>query len=421
MFLFVALKNQFEVVLNDGNCDDPLVSAVRSENIIKQIEDLIQVIQEDISKNNAQVHERIASAKRQSESVPPASVPSTTAAAAQNKPAELPTRPENKSDGPKSEGDEDVDYVYGEDFKMYTELMAELEQYEASANAFSSDPSLKSVRFDLQKAVVHPLNEISDQSGQHLNDKLDRLRNLLQGNAINVGTKRVRATEYPGGLEYCTNVLARKLVEHGESQVLVNTKAAFPLAAVITELWIEFPVFGRLVLAHFYRRCPYLVPLYLPQKEGQSDEEFYKSLGYRYSDGKVEQQPAYLKRMSGVIRLYAAVTISLPRRNQPHPHGLQQAWRYLASLLNLPPRNEITAAILAEFLTVAGHSMKKEYGRQFQKMLHLICTDYFAMIHEVTPEGSGGGPVNRLQDFLHETISKRSIAPPVGQLPPGFW
>ena len=37
---------------NTVNNDDPLISATRSENIVKQIEDLSEVIKEDILKNS---------------------------------------------------------------------------------------------------------------------------------------------------------------------------------------------------------------------------------------------------------------------------------------------------------------------------------------------------------------------------------
>nr|SVE72340.1 EOG090X0755 [Daphnia similis] len=397
--------------------------AIRSENIVKQIEDLVDVIRDDIAKNNAIVQKKNASCKRQQpQSALPSSavMPVTSYAVKQEQRNDQLVRLEKKTCDSNG-GHDDLDFVRREDLVVYSQLQAELRQYEANTAAFSGDLSLKTLRFELQKAVLHPVNEISDQSGQHLQDKLNRLRSLLQGNAVHVGSRMVRATEHPGGLEYCTNLLARRMVAQGEDQVNVNPKAAFPIAAIITELWLEFPVFGRLVLAHFYRQCPYLVPYYLPQQEGQSIEDYYKSLGYRYSGGKVEQQPTYLKRMSGVVRLYAAVLISLPRRNQPHPHGLEHAWRYLAALLNLSPHNDITAAILVEFLTVAGFAMSKEYGKQFQKILHLICTEYFTMIRNVTPKGSGGGPVTRLEEFLHESITKGGISPPAGQLSPRFW
>nr|SVE75156.1 EOG090X0755 [Daphnia dolichocephala] len=409
-----ALKAQFQVVASSLNYDDPLSSAVRGENIVKQIEDLVDVIKEDISKNNAIVHAKNAPAQPPPE---PALRSSEVGQVQRSDPRERLQEKTNDANG----GNQDLDFVHREDLVIYSQLQEELHQYEANADTFSSDLSMKTLRFELQKAVLHPVNEISDQSGQHLQDKLDRLRSLLQGNAVYISTRTIVANKHPGGYEYCANLLARRLVAQGEDQVNANPKAAFPIAAIISELWLEFPVFGRLVLAHFYRQCPYLVPYYLPQKEGQSNEDYYKSLGYKYSGGKVEQQPTYLKRMSGVVRLYAAILISVPRRSQPHPHGLEHAWRYLAALVNLPPRNDITATILVEFLTVAGAAMSREYGRQFQKMLHLICTDYFIMIRNVTPKGSGGGPVTRLEEFLHESITKGGIPPPAGQLPPRFW
>jgi hypothetical protein len=51
---------------------------------------------------------------------------------------------------------------------------------------------------------------------------------------------------------------------------------AFAIAAVIEALWADFPDFGQLILGHFYRECPYLVPIFMPQVEGQSNEDYYK-------------------------------------------------------------------------------------------------------------------------------------------------
>nr|CAG4649368.1 EOG090X0755 [Scapholeberis mucronata]SVE93649.1 EOG090X0755 [Scapholeberis mucronata] len=417
-----ALKGQFEIVCQDGNVDDLLVNVGRGENIVKQIEDLVEAIGLDIRKNNASVNQRLASSKSRSDSNTTAS---TTSSAVQASDSTSQKPLDGKADKKSNDKEDDsiiLNSVHRDDLLLYSQLQTELQKFEAGSAAFSTgNPSLKAVKFNLQKAVVHPINEISDISGQHLQSKLDRLRNLLQGNTVAAGTDRVRATDYPGGLEYCTDLLARKMVIQGEDLVSINPKAAFPIAAVIVELWIEFPAVGRLILANFYKRCPYLVPYYLLQKEDQSKEEYLKSLGYRYTNGQVEQQTAFLKRLSGIVRLYAAVIITLPRRQLPHPHGIDQAWRYLASLLNMPPQFEITAVILVEFLNVVGNTMMKEYRRQFQKVLHLLCTDYFTMIRNVTPKDCGGGPIGRLQDFLHLALTKGDIAPPEGQLPNRFW
>ncbi len=52
----------------------------------------------------------------------------------------------------------------------------------------------------------------------------------------------------------------------------------------------EFPDFGDLFLAHLYERCPFLIPCYFAKKEGMSEEDYYKKLGYLYQDSQVEDQ-----------------------------------------------------------------------------------------------------------------------------------
>nr|CAG4641731.1 EOG090X0755 [Eurycercus lamellatus] len=390
-----ATKQQFESTLEDDRLMD------RTESIAREIEELTATLYLDIERHNTAAKERAATI-------------------AQPFLQEVARAPSPKKEEVRSSNVPD-EYVHKDDLQTYLHLQSELAEYERMSKTISSNESLKAFRFDLQKATLSPMNEISDRSGQHLQDKLDRLRNLLLGNMVEAGTKKISASQHPDGIAYCLNLLARRLVQQGEDQVNVNPQAAFPIAAIITELWLEFPVLGRLILAHFYNQCPFLVPYYIPQKDGQSNEDYYRSLGYKYSAGKVELQPAYLKRMSGVVRLYAAIMIYPTRRGQPHPYGLDQAWRFLAALLNLPPRNDITAGVLEVFLKVVGYAMRKEYGRQFDKLLHYICTVYFEKIRSVTPEGSGGGPAFRLEDFLQSSIKSGGIAPPPGQLPPRFW
>ena len=53
----------------------------------------------------------------------------------------------------------------------------------------------------------------------------------------------------------------------------------------------------------------------------------FRSLGYRYVDGEVEQQDKFLRRMSGLMRLYAAIIVT-----PGSPHGPGQGWRWLAQV-----------------------------------------------------------------------------------------
>lgn len=67
------------------------------------------------------------------------------------------------------------------------------------------------------------------------------------------------------------------LQRQGEHTVSSKPEAAFAIAAVIVALWVNFPDFGKLLLAHFQRTCPYLIPAFMPQVEGQSNEDYYRS------------------------------------------------------------------------------------------------------------------------------------------------
>lgn len=113
---------------------------------------------------------------------------------------------------------------------------------------------------------------------------------------------------------------------------------AFPIAAIIVALWNDHSDFGDLLLSHFHNICPFTVPIFMPKMVGQSNEDYYKLMGYKYDeDGTIEKHDKFLKRMSGLMRLYASITITIQRKGitKTNPHGLQNAWRWLAAILNI--------------------------------------------------------------------------------------
>lgn len=149
----------------------------------------------------------------------------------------------------------------------------------------------------------------------------------------------------------------------------------------------------------------------------------YRSIGYKYDDGEVEKQDKFLKRMSGIMRLYAAIIISAPpsgRQRCSHPHGLEHGWAWLTRVTNMQPWPDITATLLFDFLEVTGHAFVKTYGRQFNKLLQVIVTDFVPKLRQVSPAGAGG-PVARLESFLEKCIKLRQIQQPEGLLPARFW
>nr|CAD7431938.1 unnamed protein product [Timema monikensis] len=321
-------------------------------------------------------------------------------------------------------GSELSEFVDPQALHNYMTLQQYRQQFESSYSELMNNEGFKKFRFECQKAVNVPVNAISHVSSAHMTDKYIKLSRLISGQPVEVGGSTVSASRHPQGVAFCKNLLAKKFVAQGELTVSSKPEAAFAIAAILVSLWVQFPDFGQLVLAHFHRECPYLVPLFMPQVENQSNQDFYKSLGYRYSEqGEVEKQPKFLKRMSGVMRLYTAIMVTRLRRqdqNKPHPHGLKQAWRWLVCMLNLEPKPDICATLILDFLEVSGYMMFATYGKEFQKLLHIICKDYFTKIQKITPSSSSG-PMVRLETFLQKILKQGKIPPPEGATHAAIW
>lgn len=308
-------------------------------------------------------------------------------------------------------------------FREYTRLQQKLKDTETAIQVLSSTSQLKKLKFDLQKAVNIPVNAISAVSGAHLRDKLQRLLVLLSGQQVEIANKRVSVNEHPAALTFCKHLIAKMVVKKGEEQVSSIFESAFPLAAVSVGILAEHPDIKDLLLAHFQLMCPYTVPYHIPRQEGQSNEEFHKARGYKYDgDGNVERQDKFLKRMSGIMRLYASLMVSYPpRRQSEHPFGIENAWIWLSRVMNIQPLPDITATMVFDLLEVTGHALYKEYRKQFLKMLHILIREFLPKLKSVASTG-GGGPVSRLEALIKASIQRQGqIPPPEGILSPNFW
>lgn len=118
---------------------------------------------------------------------------------------------------------------------------------------------------------------------------------------------------------------------------------------------------------------------------------YCRSLGYRYTNGAIEKQDQYLKRMTGVTRLYSAILITPLRQHASsvaHPHGIENGWIWMSNFLNLPPIPDICATMLLEFLTVAGVQMWSTYRQQFQKLLLTMHQQYIPLLDKVSAAGA---------------------------------
>ncbi|XP_053675953.1 mRNA export factor Gle1 [Anopheles nili] len=310
--------------------------------------------------------------------------------------------------------------VSPECLQFYNEIKSFYEQHQTAVKQLMDDPSMKTYRFNCQKAINVPVNTISAVNRDHFIDKFNKLASLLSGQNVKAGDGVVSINGHPLGRTYCTMLMAKKFVSQADTTISSNASAAFPIAAIAVALWQRFPDFGRFFLAYLHRECPYLVPYYLPQLEGQSQEDFLKTLGYRFADGGVlEKQDQYLKRMSGLARLYAAIIVTIPRKDDPtpHPHGIECGWRWLTNILNRFPQPDICATLIVEFLQTAGADMHAVYGNQFFKVLRVLQGDYLGALNRIDT----GGPKARLEGLIAKILSEGRIERPEGMMNGNFW
>ncbi|KAM4696478.1 mRNA export factor GLE1 [Rhinophrynus dorsalis] len=287
----------------------------------------------------------------------------------------------------------------------------------------SNDAQVKKIKASLQKAITIPVSQLSTKAGSQLKENFDKINNLLLGKPSTTRGTVVSVTQHPQGLDFAYYKLAEKFVRQAEEEVSSHHDAAFPLAMVISGIWELHPKVGDLFLAHLHRKCPYAVPFNPMYKKGLPLDEFKRMLGYLVVDSKMEAQDNFLKRMSGMIRLYAAILQSQwPYGNKQGspPHGLNHGWHWLAQMVNMEPMEDVTATLLYDFLEVCGNALMKLYKAQFWKLLLLIKDEYFPRIEKITSPGQMGS-VTRLKQFLESSLHRKQIPVPKGYLQPSFW
>nr|XP_039272872.1 nucleoporin GLE1-like [Styela clava] len=308
--------------------------------------------------------------------------------------------------------------------ELHKNLKSKMTEYESEGRKLtkSSDRSMKQLAMGLSRAVSVPISSITDRSGSDLKSRLKILVNVIKTNPVTSGTQTVSTKGNPAAQKFAINLIARKIVSQANEQVSANFTSAFSIAFMVIGIWAESSDFGDLFLAHLQSKCIYSVPMYLLKQDSQTEEEHQKLLGYIVSeDGAVEQQDKYLRRMSGLVRLYAAVIQSpLPPGVSVHPHGLAKGWAWLAEMLNMEPQPDVSATVLYDFLEVAGHALMKTYKMQFEKLLYVLCHDYFPKLEEITGVGHRA-PLIRLKNFLEKCIKEKSVPMPKGRLDKGFW
>nr|KJB78026.1 hypothetical protein B456_012G173500 [Gossypium raimondii] len=139
----------------------------------------------------------------------------------------------------------------------------------------------------------------------------------------------------------------------------------------------KFPQAMDLVLAEIHRACIYTVPKHISYTKSafESKEAYWKVIGYKEDDGKIESTTDYLVRLESYMKLYGAL-VQTEVAGCQNVHGLKEGWAWLARFLNALPANMYTAVALYAFLQMAGFALFRKYRSQFMKMLNFISENF---------------------------------------------
>lgn len=312
-------------------------------------------------------------------------------------------------------------YVHPTRLAAYNEIIALYQSKVDAVKPLQTDEAWKKYRTNCQRTINVPLNAITAASPQHLTNNFDKLYNFFAGQPVRTTDgSTITINDHPLARDYCILLMAKKFVSQSDTAISSNPQAAFPFASVINSFWKLLPDFGKIFLAYMYKESPYLVPYVIPQQQGQTPEQYLKTMGYRLTDqNELEKPDMFLKRQTGISRLYAAVIIT-PGRKADGPvqcFGLEEAWGWLTHIMLVKPLPDICATMIMEMLQTLGFELWRAYGRNFLKLLLYIQTIYMPQLSQYDE----GGPKTRLEMLLSKFLRERQIPQAVGVLPPGFW
>lgn len=305
--------------------------------------------------------------------------------------------------------------------EKYQSLKAKLAEYESAGAKLtgSGSPELKKLVMHLSKSISVPIGSITGRSGSDIKRVSRILTNIVKGDQVTVGNKTMATKGNSIAIKFAENLIAKKLVSQAITQVSSNFSSAFSIALIVIAVWAESDDFGDLFLAHLQSRCIYAVPKYHKLSKSGGDDDL-KKMGYEIGDdGKIEGQDIFFGRMSGLIRLYAAIVQSpAPPGVRNHPHGLANGWLWLGEFLNMEPIRNISTTVLFDFLQVAGHMLMKSYKSQFEKLLYAICYDFYPKLKAVSDDEAS---LARLKMFLERCVKDKRVPVPEGRLDKNFW
>ncbi|CAL4111798.1 unnamed protein product, partial [Meganyctiphanes norvegica] len=272
-----------------------------------------------------------------------------------------------------------------EAIKKGDDLKLSLQEFEDAAQRVSNSDKL-----DLKKALAM-LNQFNAGNPTNNRDKLSKVIMLLSGRPIVYVDKSIGTDNQPDKVKFVQNNVALQIIKIGHDKQATNTVNIGMYAWVISNVWKAFPVMGNLFLHRFYETCPYLLPRNVSQNLGQSEEEFYKAMGYRITSEACEKQDNYVTRMGAAAQLYGLV-VALMAKYKISLSDVRPCDRFLRSILDFPTPKSITDILDHKpLLKIFGDRCLEDIPNPRLRNLKEKTLSYrFQMIHIPGNTGKGG-------------------------------
>ncbi|KAL3692585.1 hypothetical protein R1sor_006236 [Riccia sorocarpa] len=302
--------------------------------------------------------------------------------------------------------------------KKKAEQKAQAQAVEAAEKARVPKPRVSEKAADHEEKRLKKLKELQDSYKQIVDNpalKKDLkvyeraiIKHLQQVSATQEQVRKksaelIQTLQDPRGppLQYMVVTFGSKILSQCESQIQKLPSFAFALAQVVVNVASQVPFVMESVIAQLHQVCIFTVPKYFVYNKAQfeTDEAYYKVLGYKEEGGKLESTDEYVARMNAYITFYAAVTQTELQGGVVNPHGISEAWAWCARLLNRIPANRLSASALESFLKIAGFRLYKTYPEPFRKLMNVVISDYLVSLKN-NDDVDARAVVNRLETYL---------------------
>ena len=256
--------------------------------------------------------------------------------------------------------------------------------------------------------IVTTINQL-DSTNQSVNrEKLQKLISYLSGRNVQHNRKVYSTNSDPVITAFVKFRLMKDMVKVALDTQAKETGGIAAYAWLIVSLISCFPDLWEVFLYHIYTTCPYLVPLLIYQKEGQSQEDYDRERGKRSKEGL----DLYLTRMGNAALLFGLVLAKMHQKGGMPEEAPIVAWKFVAGMLMLDPSPGISAEVLRQFLMGVGADLQQSYGKQFGKLMDYAMTMYWTQLTEITRVANEGeSSKNQLQQLFEEYKKTRKLKP----------